>query len=356
MKASFSLPATLVMAALLSGCAATGEQAGDQPLPLNPGTYVSSDDRQVWVFWENGMFERSTISGVDAESGDEADHSDGAGSEAAAEPRFDWGQWHNLNGMGVAIARGGQASRYFLDVESGDTATLKSSGVTGPAALVREDDAEPLETPRPMAVCFMTQADAPLAYEPLTRRNWPVQMTEAYPQLESAYLESGLEPPQRLPMQVSGHWVMDDAPDGAGDVLFLRAVKLAAIGQPGPANCPQASLQRTYWVLSKLGNEHIEPEKGKRDIHIVFGEDGRVSGLAGCNRFGGPYSRKKDDIEFGPLAATRMMCPDRADTENTLFMVFDRTERFAIEGNRLLLMTQDGKVLAEFEQGNLPSA
>lgn len=359
MKASFSLPMTLAMAAVISGCASTGDPAGNQPLPLSPGTYVSPDERQVWVFWENGMFERSAMEGEETGSGEQTNTGErsGPGQEAireAAELQFDWGQWHDLNGMGVAIARGGRSPRYFLDVESEDRATLKGSGTTDPAVLVRDDDAEPLETPRPMAICFMTQADAPLAYEPLTRRNWPVQMTEAYPQLEAAYLESGLEPPQRLPMRVSGHWVLDDAPDGAGDALFLRALKLEALGEPGGAHCPQVSLQGTYWVLNKLGNELIEPDKGKRQAHIIFGEDRKVSGLAGCNRFSGPFTRRQDDLTLGPLAATRMMCPERAEIENAFFAVLERTERFAVESETLLLMTRDGKVLAEFEAGDLP--
>ncbi|BES70527.1 hypothetical protein RE428_15450 [Marinobacter nanhaiticus D15-8W] len=348
MKANVSLPITLLIASALSGCAINGSQPGDQPLPLNPGTYVSSDERQVWVFWENGMFERSAIGGEETESGEP-----GSANDAAPQPQFDWGQWHDLNGMGVAIARGGQASRYFLDVASDDTATLKGSSVTGPVNLVREDDVEPLETPRPMAICFMTQADAPLAYEPLTRRNYPVQMAEAYPQLEAAYLESGLQPPQRLPIQVSGHWVLDDAPDGVGDVLFLRAANLEALGKAGAGICPQVALQGTYWVLRKLGNEHIETDRGKRAIHVTFGADGKVSGLAGCNRFSGPFTRSKDDLQLGPLAATRMMCPERAETENAFFVALERTERFAIEGETLLLMTDDGKILAEFEAGDL---
>lgn len=337
MKSIVSLSLALsVTAAILSGCASMGEQAEDRPLPLYPGTYISSDDSQVWVFWENGMFEHSAGSG-----------------DGSAVPQLDWGQWHDLNGMGVAIARGGRGGRYFLDVVSSETVALKRSEVTEPATLLREDDAEPLETDRPMAICFMTRADAPLAYEPLTRRNWPVQMEAAYPELEAAYLESGLEPPARLPMQVTAHWVMDDAPDRGGEALFLRASALDALGEPGAGACPQVALQDTYWVLKKLGKELIEPEKGKRAVHIIFGEDRKVSGLAGCNRFSSAYTRRKDDLALGPVAATRMMCPDRADIENALFLVLDRTERFAIEGQTLLLMTEDGKVLAEFEAGTL---
>lgn len=339
MKANFSLILTLA-ATMLSGCASTGDPASDQPLPLNPGTYVSSDDRQVWVFWENGMFEHSVTTG----EGD------------SAELQFDWGQWHNLNGMGVATARGAETTRYFLDVTSTDSVVLKGSSVTDPSVLNREDDAEPLDAEREMAICFMTQADAPLAYEPLTRRNWPVQMAGAFPELEAAYRESGLEPPRRLPMQVTGHWVLDDAPEGFGDILYLKASALDALGESGANHCPQASLQETYWVLKKLGNELIEPDKGKRAIHIVFGEDRKVAGLAGCNRFSGAYTRRQDDLSMGPLAATRMMCPERGETENALFLALDRTERFAIEGETLMLMTADGKVLAEFEQQSLPAS
>ncbi|WP_148863590.1 META domain-containing protein [Marinobacter fonticola] len=340
MKASLSLPVVLFsVAGLMAGCASKGpvDGGGDRTLPLSPGTYTSEDERQVWAFWENGMFERSIVRDETAE----------------ADPQFDWGQWHDINGMGVAIARGGDASRYFLDVQSAEAVTLKRSESADASVLYREDDAEPLETERPMTVCFMTQADAPLAYEPRTRRNWPVQMEAAYPQLEAAYSGSGLQPPARLPMQVTAHWIMDDAPEGSGDVLYLRAVALDAIMEPGEENCPQVGLQKTYWVLKTLGNESIEPVQGKRDVHIVFDAERKLSGLAGCNRFSGPYARSKDSLALGPLASTRMMCPDRAGTENALFVALDRTQRFAIEGETLLLMTEDGKVLAQFQAGML---
>ena len=47
------------------------------------------------------------------------------------------------------------------------------------------------------------------------------------------------------------------------------------------------------------------------EYFIEFGAD-RLSGRAGCNRFSGTYSITGDRLAVGPLATTRMACPEPA--------------------------------------------
>lgn len=328
----------IVATGLIAGCASTPPSAAPVEAPmLTPGTYLAEDDSQTWVFWPNGMYERSVAQGD-------------------APARVDWGQWWTLPNQSSVIAHGGEANPTVLNVSDATTLTLPRVGQAASATLERDDDAEPLPQDRSMQVCFMTVADAPLAYDPQTLRNWPVAMAAAYPQLESAYRESGLRPPARLPVRISGHWIEGEAPDAGGEQLYLRVNALERVMDLGAANCPSTTLQGNYWVLTRLNGQTVSRDDGQREIFMQFGQDQRVSGLAGCNRFSGPYERRRDDLSLGPLATTRLMCPGRAATENALLAALKRTGRFAIEGKQLFLMTPEGEVMAVLEAHDLSDA
>ncbi|ROU02124.1 META domain-containing protein [Marinobacter sp. R17] len=325
------LMTAVVAATLLAGCASTPEPEASEskgPPALTPGRYVSADDSQTWVFWGNGMYERRVAS-------------------EDAPPRYDHGQWWRVTGSGAVVAHGGGDAPTMLQIADDDTLRLQGIGQGAATELTLDDDEpEPLADDRPMALCFMTQADAPLAYDPRTMRNWPVTMTQAFPQLESAYRQSGFQPPRRLPMIVQGHWVEGEAPDGGGAQLFLEASGLQRVMDLGENRCPSASLQDNNWYLTHLNGHPVQVEPGQQPIFIRFDGERRVAGLAGCNRFSGPFERRRDDLTLGPLATTRMMCPRRAETEQAFLKVLDETERFAIEGETLFLMKQAGQVLA----------
>jgi heat shock protein HslJ len=71
---------------------------------------------------------------------------------------------------------------------------------------------------------------------------------------------------------------------------------------------------------------------------IGFGDEGKVQGSGGCNRFVGSYKVDGDGIAFGPLASTRMLCPDPVQKdEDRLFAALARAAKFARDGTDLTL-------------------
>jgi heat shock protein HslJ len=71
---------------------------------------------------------------------------------------------------------------------------------------------------------------------------------------------------------------------------------------------------------------------------IVFDGDGRVTGDAGVNRFGGPYHIDGDTIELGPLFSTRMAGPEPAMRQEQDFLAALSGRRpFAIDGEALVI-------------------
>jgi heat shock protein HslJ len=91
---------------------------------------------------------------------------------------------------------------------------------------------------------------------------------------------------------------------------------------------------------------------GEDKPFIQFGANGRVSGNSGCNRFTGAYEVAEDgSIKIGPLASTRMACPEPAmASETKFFAMLDEVRSFERSGKRLALRDTNGAVLVELAQ------
>jgi heat shock protein HslJ len=91
---------------------------------------------------------------------------------------------------------------------------------------------------------------------------------------------------------------------------------------------------------------------GEDKPFIQFGANGRVSGSSGCNRFTGAYEMTGDGaIRIGPLASTRMACPEaEMAAESKFITMLDEVRSFERSGKSLSLRSADGKVLLDLAQ------
>lgn len=74
-------------------------------------------------------------------------------------------------------------------------------------------------------------------------------------------------------------------------------------------------------------------------ITMEFGEDNRVFGSGGCNRYTGGYTLDGDTISFGAVASTRMMCMDESvmAREMAFFSALSAATRIETDGEQLTL-------------------
>ncbi|MEO0379637.1 MAG: META domain-containing protein [Pseudomonadota bacterium] len=74
---------------------------------------------------------------------------------------------------------------------------------------------------------------------------------------------------------------------------------------------------------------------------LLFGEDGQVSGQAPCNRFtftnGVPYPW----FESGPIASTKMACPN-LETEGAFFKSLSNMTQVVLADGRMVMANDDG--------------
>ena len=110
------------------------------------------------------------------------------------------------------------------------------------------------------------------------------------------------------------------------------------------AGAPLGSLRGSEWRLVRLGETPIEAE-----ATIAFASDGTASGNSGCNRFSGSLEEDGETIAFGPLASTRMACPDPQMSVETGFLQALGTARRAVAHHLVMaFLDEEMKVIAQF--------
>lgn len=128
--------------------------------------------------------------------------------------------------------------------------------------------------------------------------------------------------------------------DGMSDRTYKDTVTIM-VGDTQYKGCgggvlPPASLDQTGWTISAIGGTAFA--KGI-ETEVRFA-GGKISGTAGCNRFSGSYSVADNMVIVGPVAATKMMCPEPQMGQESKFLSLlnssKLTKRFSVSGDLVL--------------------
>jgi heat shock protein HslJ len=130
----------------------------------------------------------------------------------------------------------------------------------------------------------------------------------------------------------------------------------------GPDNKEIANYQAASQDLAGTSWQVIGYNNGKQAVtsvltgtqmDIQFAKDGTVSGSSGCNTYSGTYTVHGNQIQFGPLASTRMACgdpPGIMEQETAYLAALESAATYQIEGDVLELRTSDGALAADFNK------
>lgn len=86
-------------------------------------------------------------------------------------------------------------------------------------------------------------------------------------------------------------------------------------------------------------------------ITATFGEDGTLSGNAGCNQYNAGYSASEGEIEIGPAASTRKFCGEPEglmDQEAAYLAALEQAATYTIRGLVLELRDAQGALQASY--------
>jgi heat shock protein HslJ len=112
-----------------------------------------------------------------------------------------------------------------------------------------------------------------------------------------------------------------------------------------------AGLAGTSWQLVKFqssDDKTLVPDD-KAKYTIAFGADGKASLRIDCNRGGGTWkSSGSNQLEFGPLALTRAMCPP-GPLNDRIPRDWQDVRSYAIKNGHLFLSLKSGGGIYEFE-------
>lgn len=141
----------------------------------------------------------------------------------------------------------------------------------------------------------------------------------------------------------------DGKPGEPINILVSQVSRTEAV-PTGSSSMPDASLTDTYWKLTEINGEPTVPGADQKDLHLIFaGEDNRIKGFSGCNRFTGGYTINGDELQFSQMASTMMACVDSMDQEQRFLSALGDTNRYKISGNYLSLIGSSDETLLSFE-------
>lgn len=89
------------------------------------------------------------------------------------------------------------------------------------------------------------------------------------------------------------------------------------------------------------------------EITADFGEDGQLTGNAGCNNYFGPYEAEGENISMGPFGSTRMACSEPEgvmEQESEYLAALETAATYKIEGLTMNMRTADGATAANFRR------
>jgi heat shock protein HslJ len=129
---------------------------------------------------------------------------------------------------------------------------------------------------------------------------------------------------------------------------FVASLVLVLAGCAAPSGSPGSGfttpeLAGTRWVVTSIDGQAPSGPALTAD----FGNDGRVSGDAGCNSYSGPFIQDGRKVQFGELLSTRRACVDdgRQRQENRLLKILQGNTTLQLSRSRLTVRGEEGSVV-----------
>lgn len=113
---------------------------------------------------------------------------------------------------------------------------------------------------------------------------------------------------------------------------------------------PQAQLTTFIdqkWTITSMDDKPINAKGLKKDYYVLFAKDRKFSAFVGCNRIGGDYTVKGDQIKMSNIVATEMSCAER-ELEQSLLKALAESDNI-IQNDQIMHLRKKGNVLIKFE-------
>ena len=139
--------------------------------------------------------------------------------------------------------------------------------------------------------------------------------------------------------------------------LVVLALAFSACGgddegsSSDPGTQDPAALEGESWILTQMLTAGGQTEIVQTGVSAQF-DGATISGTAGCNSYHASYEASGSDISFGPIAATKKICPeDEQSTEDRYLQLLAEVGSFEVSGRSMSMNDSDGTPVLQFMQG-----
>ena len=114
-----------------------------------------------------------------------------------------------------------------------------------------------------------------------------------------------------------------------------------------------SALTGTNWQVTVYNNgkEALVSVLAGSEITALFSEDGKLSGMAGCNNYNASYEVDGNALSISPAATTRKFCADPEglmEQESAYLKALESVKSFEISADILTLKDLNGTVLVKY--------
>ena len=121
-------------------------------------------------------------------------------------------------------------------------------------------------------------------------------------------------------------------------------------GSDGGTQDP-AALEGESWILTQMLTAGGQTEIVQTGVSAEF-DGSTISGNSGCNAYHASYEATGSEISFGPIAATKKICPeDEQSTEDRYLQLLAEIGSFEVSGRSMSMNDTDGTPVLQFMQG-----
>jgi heat shock protein HslJ len=121
-------------------------------------------------------------------------------------------------------------------------------------------------------------------------------------------------------------------------------------GSDGGTQDP-AELEGESWILTQMLTAGGQTEIVQTGVSAEF-DGSTISGNSGCNAYHASYEATGSEISFGPIAATKKICPeDEQSTEDRYLQLLAEIGSFEVSGRSMSMNDTDGTPVLQFMQG-----
>jgi putative lipoprotein len=131
--------------------------------------------------------------------------------------------------------------------------------------------------------------------------------------------------------------------------LMVLIMSGCSLMQPSSTSTPKVDLIGSTWVAEDIDGAGVIDNAQST---LVFGTDGRVSGRAGCNQYGGSVTLSGASLIMDQVFATKMACAPEAlmDQETRFLAALQATRSYRMDGSKLVLVDGAGKARLRFDR------